>query len=219
MEIAFKIFLVLHILGGSIGLFTGTFNIVLKKGDKRHKFVGLIFTVSMLIAGFSSFGLSILHPNFFLFMVGIFTIYQVATGYRYLHLKMLGTGQKPTILDWTLTIGMLIAGILFILFGTIQFFEHNNFGIVYFAFGTLGLLAVKTDFNNYNGKSKVKNYWLLAHFQRMTGGYTAALTAFLVVNLKYMPEIVPSIIVWLLPSLIFTSIILLWTKKYRVYIK
>jgi hypothetical protein len=35
MNILFKAFLTLHITGGTIGLFTGTINLVRKKGDKK----------------------------------------------------------------------------------------------------------------------------------------------------------------------------------------
>jgi uncharacterized membrane protein len=219
MDILFKTFLTLHIIGGSVGLFTGTINLVRKKGDKNHKLIGKIFAYSMLTAGCSSFVLSILHPNYFLFMIGVFTIYLVATGYRYIYLKMLGNDQRPTILDWAITISMLLAGLLFIGLGIRHLLAHNNFGIVFIVFGWLGLRSVKTDFGNYKGKLKEKNYWLLAHLQRMTGGYIAAITAFLVVNAKYSPIVLPPIMVWLLPTVILTPLIFAWTKKYRVAIK
>lgn len=219
MDNLFKIFLTLHIIGGSVGLFTGTINLVRKKGDKNHKLIGKIFAYSMLTAGISSFVLSILHVNYFLFMIGVFTIYLVGTGYRYIYLKMLGSDQRPKILDWAITIGMLLVGLLFIRLGIRHLLAHNNFGIVFIVFGTLGLRSAKTDFDNYRGKLREKNYWLLAHLQRMTGGYIAAITAFLVVNAKYSPVVLPSVLVWLLPTVILTPLIISWTKKYKLKIK
>jgi len=219
MDNLFKIFLILHIIGGSVGLFTGTINLVCKKGVKNHKLIGKIFAYSMLTAGISSFVLSILHVNYFLFMIGVFTIYLVGTGYRYIYLKMLGRDQRPKILDWAITIGMLLVGLLFIGLGIRHLLAHNNFGIVFIVFGTLGLRSAKTDFDNYRGKLREKNYWLLAHLQRMTGGYIAAITAFLVVNAKYSPVVLPSVLVWLLPTVILTPLIISWTKKYKVKIK
>jgi uncharacterized membrane protein len=216
MDIFFKIFLVLHILGGSMGLITGTTNVIRKKGDKKHKLTGKIFSYGMFTAGFSSLILSILHPNYFLFIVGVFTIYLVGTGNRYLHLKMLASEQKPAIVDWALTIGMLLSGIIFIVLGILSLIKGNNFGIVFIVFGFLGLRFVKADFNNYKGKVKEKNYWLLVHLQRMTGGYIAATTAFLVVNFQYIPIAIPSAVVWLLPTIIFTPLITMWTRKYMV---
>lgn len=50
----FKIFLIVHIAGGSIGLLTGLLNIIQKKGGKKHKLIGRVFYFSMLVAGLSS---------------------------------------------------------------------------------------------------------------------------------------------------------------------
>ena len=215
METIFKIFLILHIAGGSIGLLTGTINLIRRKGDKNHKRVGKIFAYSMLTAGFSSFALSVIHPNYFLFMIGVFTIYLVGTGYRYVYLKMLGGDQRPAFLDWAITLAMLLAGLLFIGLGLRNVLTQNSFGIVFIVFGALGLRFVKTDYDNYKGSFKDKDYWLLAHLQRMTGGYIAAITAFLVVNAKYSPIALPSVLVWLLPTAILTPLIISWSKKYK----
>ena len=48
MKIIFAVFLILHILGGSVGLITGTINLIRKKGDKKHKLLGKFFIYSML---------------------------------------------------------------------------------------------------------------------------------------------------------------------------
>lgn len=216
MDILFNIFLTLHIIGGAAGLLTGTINLVRKKGGKDHRLIGKVFVYSMLTVGFSSLVLSVLHPSYFLFIVGVFTIYLVGTGHRYLSLKMLGNGQRPAIMDWSMTIGMLLLGFLFIGFGISHLFAQNMFGIVLIVFSVFGLRFVKTDFDNYRGKFKAKNYWLLAHLQRMTAGYIAATTAFLVVNADYSPVPIPPVIVWLLPTLILTPLITIWTRKYKV---
>jgi hypothetical protein len=173
----------------------------------------------MLTAGLSSLVLSILHPNYFLFIVGVFTVYMVGTGNRYLYLKMLGHDQRPATLDWVITISMVLAGLLFIVFGISHLLDENNFGIVLIVFGVLGLRFAKTDVDNYKGSVKTKNYWLLVHLQRMTGAYIAAITAFLVVNANYSPVALPSVVFWLLPTVILTPLIIAWTKKYKVEIK
>lgn len=215
MNILFTSFLILHILGGSIGLFTGTINLIRIKGDKFHKRTGKFFTYGMLTAGFSALILSIIHPNHFLLIVGIFTIYMVGTGNRYIYLKMLGSGQRPSVIDRILTISMLATGLLFIVLGIRDVITGDNFGIVFIVFGAIGLRMVKIDLDNYNGKVMAKNYWLLMHLQRMTGGYIAAATAFLVVNAKYIHVNFPSIVFWLLPTVILTPLIFSWTKKYK----
>jgi uncharacterized membrane protein len=215
----FQLFLMLHIAGGTAGLITGTINLVRKKGDKNHKLVGKIFTYGMLIAGVSSLVLSVLHPSYFLFIVGVFTIYLVGTGNRYIYLKMLGVNQQPSFLDWAITIGMLITAVLFIVTGVIYLVNQNNFGIVLLIFGILALRFTKTDIENYRGKARVKNYWLLVHLQRLTGAYIAAITAFLVVNAKYAPVELPPVLVWLLPTAILLPLIIMWSKRYKIEVK
>ena len=216
MENVFKIFLVLHIAGGTLGLITGTINLIRRKGDRIHKRTGKVFMYSMLTAGFSSLVLSILHPNYFLFMIGIFTLYMIATGKRYINMKLSGGTQKATRVDWGITIVMLAAAVLFIGLGIKILTKPNFFGTVFIVFGTLGLLFVKLDFVNYQGRSRAKNYWLLAHLQRMTGAYIASLTAFLVVNAKYFPEYMPAALFWLLPTAILVPFIIRWSRKYEV---
>ena len=215
MNIIFKIFLILHIVGGSVGLLSGLLNIIRKKGDKKHKIIGKLFFVSMLIVGASSLVLSFLHPNYFLFMVGVFTLYMVSSGQRYLKHKIQDKFESKLI-DWTITISMLLAGLLFIGIGILTIIKPNLFGLVFITFGSLGLLFVRQDFKNYNDTTTIKNYWLIGHLQRMTGGFIAALTAFLVVNAKYFPEQIPSYVYWLLPTIILTQLIIKWSGKYEV---
>ena len=215
MELLFNIFLALHIAGGTLGLITGTISLATRKGDKRHRAIGKLFSYGMLTAGGSAFVLSVLHPNYFLFIVGVFTIYMVSTGYRYIYLKLLGKDQKPQLLDWILTISMALIGALFIVLGGYKLIEHNNFGIVFIVFGALSLRFVKVDIDNYRGNVKAKNYWLLCHLQRMIGGYIAAATAFLVVNSKYIPML-PPVVIWLLPTAALVPLIIRWSKKYTL---
>ena len=215
MNIIFKVFLILHIVGGSVGLLSGLLNIIRKKGDKNHKLIGKLFFVSMLIVGASSLVLSFLHPNYFLFMVGVFTLYMVSSGQRYLNHKQQDKLESKLI-DWTITISMLFAGLLFIGIGILTIIKPNLFGLVFITFGSLGLLFVRQDFKNYNDTTTIKNYWLIGHLQRMTGGFIAALTAFLVVNAKYFPEQIPSYVYWLLPTIILTPLIIKWSGKYEV---
>jgi uncharacterized membrane protein len=208
--------LILHIIGGAIGLICGTINLIRRKGDKLHRLSGKIFVNAMLLAGFSAIVLSILNPNYFLTIVGVFTIYMVGTGYRYIRLRLEQVDNDPKALDWVLTYGMALAGLLFLVLGIKALIGGDTFGIVYIVFGSISLLFVRADLVNYRGKAREKNYWLLAHLQRMTGGYIAALTAFLVVNINSFPSAIPGIVYWLLPTAILTPLIIQWSRRYRL---
>jgi len=74
---------------------------------------------------------------------------------------------------------------------------------------------VRSDFKNYAGRSKKKKYWMLVHIGRMMGGYTASLTAFIVVNAQYYPFEVPSLVIWLGPAVLLTPFSIYWSKPYK----
>ncbi len=209
MEQFFKILLIIHIIAGSIGLFTGTINIIRKKGDKPHRLVGILFFYGMIINSIAGFAMSMLHNNLFLLIIAVFSCYLTLTGQRFLFLKKLGKGQKPKNVDWIITMTMICFALFFIIYGAYMILNNSNFGIVLLVFGLISLLMAKTDIKIYRGNIKHKNYWLLIHIQRMIGGYIAALTAFLVVNNTYLPPI----LAWLLPTVILTPLIFYWSKK------
>ena len=215
METIFTILLLIHIVSGSIGLITGTINLIRKKGDKSHKSIGLFFLYGMLINGISGILMTLIHSNPFLFIVGIFSIYMAATGQRYLALKGILKGDKAKSIDWFLSILMFVFGMGFLVYGSLLLFSKNNFGVVLLVFGFISISMVYQDFKNYQGKNSNKNFWLLVHIQRMLGSYIAATTAFIVVN----NTILPGIVAWLLPTVIITPLIFKWSRKYKIETK
>lgn len=212
LNFTFKILLFIHILAGTTGLVTGILNIVRKKGDKPHKKIGRLFLYGMIINGIAGLFMSIIHFNLFLFIIGIFSIYLASTGQRYLSLKNISTNQKPKNIDWVLSFTMLFFAIAFIIYGVLLLLSNKNFGIVLLVFGFISSSMAIQDFRNYKAKNTVKNFWLLVHIQRMIGSFIAAFTAFLVVN----NTILPGVIAWLLPTVVFVPLIFFWVRKYKV---
>lgn len=205
----FKTLQLIHIAGGTTSLLLGIIVLSLKKGDKRHKWLGNIYFYAMLIASIVAIPMSYLHPNYFLFIVAIFTIYMLLTGYRYLSKKKL---QDVSYIDWLLTGSILVFGFAFIGFGIYHIVKQDYFGIVLLVFGTICLLFAKKDYENFKGKSNIKNYWLTGHIQRMMGSYIASTTAFLVVN----NTVIPNIIAWLIPTFLIAPLITRWSKQHEI---
>ena len=54
---------------GSIGLLSGSYNLLRKKGGSIHVKVGKLFVISMLIIGSTALLMALLKPNMFLFIV------------------------------------------------------------------------------------------------------------------------------------------------------
>ena len=203
----FRFILALHILGGSVGLISGTIVLILKKGDKIHKKIGSIFFWAMNLAGLCSFVLAVMHPNNFLFVVGIFTLYMNLTARSYLKFK-----RKDAVInfrDAIPTIGMVIAAFFFVIVG-IKLISKDSFGWVLLSFAFISLRFVLADYKFFKGKSKFSNQWLLSHLQRMIGTYIASITAFLVVNINFKPAFV----IWLAPTVLLVPLIIYWSRKY-----
>jgi uncharacterized membrane protein len=216
MEPIYQILLFIHVVAGFTGLLSGLLNMIMKKGGKTHRIVGKFFVAGMMISSFIALIMASIKINYFLFVVGIFTIYLVGTGNRYIYLKLLGKSQKPKILDWILTCGMFLMGIVFIILGVILLKnQQNSFGVVPIVFAFVGFGSVREDILNYTGRIKSQKFWLKAHVSRMSGGFIAASTAFLAVNAQKIPLEIPTFVYWLLPTIVITPLISKWQRKLR----
>jgi uncharacterized membrane protein len=212
MESLFSILLALHVASGSLGLLLGTYVLIAKKGDKKHKLAGKIFALSMLGSAICAIVMAKLHDNMFLLTVGVFTIYLVGTGWRYLSLKQLANGQKPLWIDYALSVFMLVFAVFFVYMGVLTLMSGNTFGLAPLFFAFVGGSMVYRDFRMWQGHITEKNFWLLQHIQRMMGGYIASVTAFLVVNAPEGLGVFP----WLLPTALLVPFIVKWSRERKV---
>ena len=209
MPFLYSILLYIHIATGSLALLTGTINMVQKKGGIKHRKMGRFYVGSMLATGISALIMAQIKPNPFLFIVGVFTIYLVGTADRYIQ----PTLKKPSLIDWAYTVGMLVFSFIFILLGMSAAIQSNAMGWVMLTFGGIGLFSVFQDIKNYLGKNPARNYRLLTHIGRMVGGYTATVTAVLVVNGDRLPFAVPEFLLWLSPTLVLTPLSFYWIRQ------
>ncbi len=206
--------LILHVFGGMSGLLLGSLILVIKKGDKRHRYLGLGYVISMALATLSGIGMAFWGNNQFLFLIGIFSFYLCYSGWRMARQKR-GTTSKMKIVDLSIAIITLFLSVFMILSGIFDF-EQNKWVInpVLIIFGSASLVFSFNDTRLYlrpDGDLIVRKQWLNTHIGRMSGSYISALTAFLVVNLS---GLLPPLLVWLGPSLIIGPLISRWVRKY-----
>ncbi len=86
--------LILHILGGSIGLISGTFAIAVRKGSLLHRVSGNVFTIAMLTLASSGFVLAILKSQTGNIIGSVVTFYMISTAW------LAGRRTKKGALDW-----------------------------------------------------------------------------------------------------------------------
>lgn len=208
----FKIFITLHAVGGFISLISGTTSVIARKGNVWHKKSGMIFYYGMLTAGISGIVASLLpdHNSPFLFVVGLFSVYLVLSGYRALRFKRV---RKMTDVRWDKVISwsMAIVGLGMIGYGLYLVFKSVTMGWVLVIFGAIGLLNAINDLRAMRDLKLLRKKYLRLHIGKISGAYIAAFTAFFVTN-----SVLPSLLSWLLPSVFGFIFISYWMRKTRL---
>lgn len=210
-SIIFKIFLYLHIAAGSSALLTGLIALIAKKKKGPHTKAGTAFYFSMLMVSASAFVMSMMHQNFFLFVVAVFSLYLTFTGYR--SINILKGKVKYGILDLSM---MILSAVLMIGVTVIYLYQNpfsfTGFSSILLVFDIILARMLFNDFKVYANPDLItKNGWLIRHIVRMIAAYIATTTAFLVVNVSYKYPIV----IWLAPTVIFLPIIYYNVSKYK----
>jgi len=202
----------IHAFFGGIGLISGIAAITLKKGSKPHKRSGKIFSYAMIISSLVSLVIARLpnHENLFLFLIGVFTIYLVLAGNRVLTLKSKAK-TSADMTDKTISGVMLVASILMLIIGIVQWVRHTGGNeILFIFFGGFGLYMTLKDFHTFRTFRERKNAWLKSHLGRMIAALIASITAFMVAGLH-----IQTLIAWMLPSIIGTGYIAYWNSKMK----
>ena len=82
---------------------------------------------------------------------------------------------------------------------------------VLIVFGLLGSFAAGGDMKAFLRPPQNKNAWYFDHMSGMIASYIAAVSAFAVVNLTFLPPLVR----WLGPTAIGVPLLLLWIRSYQ----
>lgn len=98
MKLLFQITLVIHILFRFCRLILGTINIIQKKGRKQHRQIRGLFVFSIVSKRILSFIPALIHPNVFLFVVGVLTVYLEGNLDRFMRLRLLGKEKNLLLL-------------------------------------------------------------------------------------------------------------------------
>ncbi len=204
--------LALHIAAGSTSLYAGLIALFSKKKKGLHSKTGLIFHIAMLVVVFSAIIMAILHSNYFLFVIGVFSFYLTYNGYRSIKF-MKKQVLKPGFQDkFAIVFSFLLMLAVSVKFFYGKEFSFNGFAPILLTFDIIFILLLLQDVRLFNNSQKPSgNFWLIRHITRMVPAYIATLTAFMVVNINYKYPIV----IWLAPTIFFTPIIFYNIRKYK----
>jgi uncharacterized membrane protein len=200
MEPLKTIALAIHIIGGSVALFTGLFNMIARKGGARHRKAGMLYAWSMYAVSFSALLLSGFINSIFFFSLGVFSFYMTWNGQQSAALRKVVFDVKDRL--------VLVAGIL----NTVLMLVNGN--AILFGLGLLSATLVVREIVLFikvrKGIVVPANTWLVRHIGMMVGSYISTLTAFLVVNWH---DIGPYWIPWALPPAVLVPYIIWWSRK------
>lgn len=209
-ELLYSILIAIHIGAGCISLLAGMISMISKKGGAIHTSAGGVYVVGMSLIFLTAVPTSLRSGSFFLLVIAIFSYYMVFTGFRFPRLKKAGTA---TLVDKIFSglalltaIGMLGFGALILLNGYVYM------SILFISFGSIcGVFAIQ-DLRRFTGKIKHdRTHWLFGHLIRMISSYIAAVTAFAVNVVDFLPGIV----LWLGPTVLGTAFIVYTIQKWR----
>jgi uncharacterized membrane protein len=205
LETFARLLIYLHAGTGALALAAGTVALFSRKGLKLHRKAGKIFFYAMLISAGLALVVAMLpgHQSPFLFSIGIFSLYFIITGYRALQYRLKTTLLFDKVFSWL----MAITGLAMILLPLII---HQTFNIILTVFGLVGLLFSTRDLYFYQKVVSLRKKWLRLHLSKMTAGYIAAATAFVVVN-----NVFPGITGWFIPGIIGSIYIFFQVRKIK----
>ena len=206
METFFALNRYLHIAAGFIGFFVAPVALAVRKGGPAHRLWGRVFFWAMAVAGTTALvGAQHIH-SLFLLLTAIFSLYMAAFGYRSLYLKSLAWDARVAAFDWAVA-GMGLAVFL----GTVGYaFAARNIPVG--VFGALGALTAARQLRGYaNAGHWTKNQWLLNHISGFVASYIAAVSAFSVTSLKFIPF--PYNFLW--PTALGVPVMAWWHRRVR----
>ena len=199
--------LYLHILAGFISLGIAYLLLFIKKGNKRHKKLGMIYVYGMSTIFVTAIPLSLLGEfKPFLFVIAIFSFYLAFSGYRQGRDR---NGAREQI-DKVLGVFITATGILFYSMAVSLFLIKDSMWITSVLFGSIALVLGINDFRRMKIVERPNFYDRTnLHLNLMLAATIATTTAFIV-------TIEPFATIWfnwVAPTIVGTPIIIYFSKR------
>ena len=199
--------LYLHILAGFISLGIAYFLLFIKKGNKRHKNLGIIYVYGMSTIFVTAIPLSLLGEfNPFLFVIAIFSFYLAFSGYRQGRDR---NGAREQI-DKVLGVFITATSILFYSMAVSLYLIEDSMWITSVVFGSIALGMGINDFRRMKIDERPDFYDRTnLHLNLMLAGTIATTTAFIVTLNPFSIDWLN----WVAPTIVGTPIIIYFSRR------
>ena len=202
-----KPLLYLHILAGFISLAIAYVLLFIKKGNKRHKKLGMIYVYGMTTIFVTAIPLSLLGEfNSFLFVIAIFSFYLAFSGYRQGRDRNGARGQ----IDKVLGVFITATSILFYSMAVSLYLIEDSMWITSVVFGSIALGMGINDFRRMKIDERPDFYDRTnLHLNLMLAGTIATTTAFIVTLNPFSIDWLN----WVAPTIVGTPIIIYFSRR------
>ena len=199
--------LYLHILAGFISLAIAYILLFIKKGNKRHKKLGMIYVYGMTTIFVTAIPLSLLGEfNSFLFVIAIFSFYLAFSGYRQGRDR---NGAREQI-DKVLGVFITATSILFYSMAVSLYLIEDSMWITSVVFGSIALGMGINDFRRMKIDERPDFYDRTnLHLNLMLAGTIATTTAFIVTLNPFSIDWLN----WVAPTIVGTPIIIYFSRR------
>ncbi|WP_191566280.1 DUF2306 domain-containing protein [Metabacillus idriensis] len=218
----FQLFKILHIIGGFIALFVFWIPIVTKKGGKAHRVSGWVYTSGMIVVAISAFYMGayriffdqnanaeLISFSWFLIFIAILSSAAAYYGIRVLRFNN-RKDRHRNVLDLFYPLLLLSSGIGICIYGTV-----NDAPLLTW-FPLVGIFLGISQLSYWLQKPKHKMHWWFEHFSGMLACCISTITAFMVFGAPRLLGIESvSILLWFLPTIVITPIIIGLSIYYR----
>lgn len=206
METFFLVNRWVHITAGFVGFFVAPVALAVRKGGPAHRLWGKVFFGAMVVAGTTALAGAQHIQSLFLLLTAIFSLYMAAFGYRSVFLKHLAWDARVAPVDWA------VAGVGLAVFLSTVYYGLRVGNIPVTVFGGIGAFTALRQLRGYAKAGRwTKNQWLLNHISGFMASYIAAVSAFSVTSLRFIPA--PYNFLW--PTALGIPIIAWWQWRVR----
>jgi uncharacterized membrane protein len=203
--------LILHILGGTIGLLSGTFAIVVTKGSRLHRASGNVFTIAMLTLASSALWLAILKSQHGNIIGSIVTFYMITTAWL--------AGRRRNIggLDWAALLVGIGGAAAVITFGflTLHHPDKNAPVGMCFFLGAVLLLATAGDIRMLVRGAIAGRQRITRHLWRMCFGLFIATGSFFLGQQQVFPAFLRGSVFLTVLAVLPFPIMIYWLVRVR----
>jgi uncharacterized membrane protein len=191
--------LVLHVGSGAIALVSGPVPMLSRKGSRLHRRAGNVYAAAMLVVAVSALVLAMLTGKMLLLGLAVFTFFLVFSGVRAIRFRR---GRRPSRLDDAVCAATVAFGAGLLWYGI----RSGGSTSIFF-----GVAAAALAGRQWFRLRDAATDWLSVHLISMGGAYIATVTAFLAVNLGFLPQ--P--LVFISPTVLGVAAITWAAARYR----